>query len=131
MPKRTPTRATCIALPRYKGSATITQLVAGLRRHLVFGDSIRQSAEYVNGQSAKLAKTRLLSRELLRRYVGRLPDELKTAAAATEIALFNFVQQTQVAARAEVHFTKKRLLTDLEESLLTQWIAVMRSATTP
>ena len=91
MPRRTVTRASCRKLPRYKCSATATQLVSGLRRHILHRDSFEHAAEFANIASQDLADRALLNRETLRRFYHALPDDLKQGSNATEAALMNWL----------------------------------------
>ena len=47
------------------GHATVAQLVSGIRRVLIWGDSFRHAAEYVSGQSLELATEHRLTGERL------------------------------------------------------------------
>lgn len=130
MPSRCPTRASCQNLPRYKGTATASQLVCGLRRKIIWGNSIRAAVAFVNAASGKLAAERILHRSMLARFHKALPEHLRTATGATEPALLEWIQQFEEKKRAETA-TGHCLFTRLEEELIAQWCTVMHSINWP
>jgi hypothetical protein len=130
MPDRPRTRKASRALPRYQQKATIAQQVLALRRVIMWGDSLRQAAEYVNAQSGTLSKDHVITRTTLSRVYNSLPAQLQSPLHASEGALLNFLQQHQSDQRAILSGSLS-LLTQLEEELLAQWLVEMSKINLP
>jgi hypothetical protein len=130
MPARPVTRKTCSQLPRYKGSATISQRVAALRRKIVYKDSFAVAVEHVNTQSGTLAKENILSESTLRRLFHSLPPHLQQPINADEGVLLAFIQQQQAEQRKELD-TAHSYMTQVEEELLVQWVTEMAKINLP
>jgi hypothetical protein len=130
MPGRPATRKACAKLPRYKNSATLSQRVAALRRHIVWGDSFAAAVAHVNAQSGTLAKECIISETTLRRIFHSLPPHLQLAINADEAALMGFIQEQESSKRSglKVAFS---YLTHLEEELLAQWVTEMQKINLP
>ena len=124
MPKRTPTRSSCRQLPRYKGRASVSQLICGIQRHFVHGLSIRKATVYVNAKDHRLANDRQLSRSTLHRYCAALPESLR---CGTDGQMLEWMQEYDSGRRRDLSkaLSGCNLLTPMEEELLAQWIHVM------
>jgi hypothetical protein len=127
MPRRTPTRSSCKRLPRYKASATAAQIIAGMRRHFVHGDSIRNAIDYVNGQSGKLANSCLLTKDTLHRMIVAAALRL-----AEEVAVLEWLHDFELQRRARLSTSiaernGQKLFSKVEEEVIAQWMCVMCS----
>jgi hypothetical protein len=96
MPSRPLTRETCRKLPRYKGSASAGQLVCGLHRLIVHGDSVRHAVEHANAVSKEVANNSLLTRSTSQRFKDALPEHLLLPENATEPALLAWLAEYEV-----------------------------------
>ena len=121
MPARHLTRAVCVKLPRYKNSASVAQLVCGLRRMILYGDSIRTAVATANAASRDVEKYNLLTSTTLFRFHAALPDELKRPESATEGALLAWIDEYECGRREE-RSAGGRLFTRTEEELIAQWV---------
>jgi hypothetical protein len=130
MPGRPATRKACAKLPRYKNSATLSQRVAALRRHIIWGDSFAAAVAYVNAQSGALTKESIITMTTLKRIFHSLPPHLQLAINADEAALIGFIQEQESAKRSGLKVALS-YLTQLEEELLAQWVTEMQKINLP
>jgi hypothetical protein len=102
---------------------TLAQKLAGLRRKIQHGESLREACAWANRHSPDATLHRL-SKSTLADLYWSLPAHLLVPSAGddfNEVPIIDFLQEKQSEQRAELGHSLS-LLTDVEDTMLVQWV---------